>query len=254
MSVLPGEGTHVILYGQVSYPAGTQIGTGYLARPDLAGSYAAVVVAPSWLGITSGLKDVCRRLARHGLAALAVDLYRGKGPARRATADDARAAYSALSDARALADLGDAYRFLRAPGTEWADPDRLGVFGLGIGGRLAVLSAAANPFLRAVAVAHAPLSSDEGRDVQATDVVAELEAPLLGLYGKADELVDVTETSAARRLQPAAEWVIYQDAGHDFLDSASAGFDEGVAEDAVGRLIRFFSDRLQATEEAAAEA
>lgn len=246
MSVLPGEGTHPILYGSTRLSARSQIHSGYLARPDLTGSYPTVVIVPSAKGNTSGLKALCRRMARQGLAVVAYDFYRGEGPSRDAAPDEVAAAYVALSDARVLADLDDVYRFLRGPGTEWADPNRLGLFGIDAGGRLAVLSALQEPSIGAVVVAYAPLMDDPGRTHQAASALSELTTPLLGLHGKADEVVPVDQAMSARELNPEAEWVLYQDGHHDFLDDGAPSYDEGITSDAVDRVVAFFSRHLGA--------
>lgn len=246
MSVLPGEGTHPILYGSTTLSARTQIHFGYLARPDLAGAYPTSVVVPTAAGITSGIKALCRRMARQGMAAVAYDIYRGEGPRRGATAEDIAAAYAALSDARVLADLDDVYRFLRGPGTEWADPHRLGVFGVGTGGRFAVLSAGERPYIGAVVVTYAPLIDDPGRATQADTVLPDLGAPLLGLHGKEDDVVAIDQAMAARELIPASEWVLYENGVHGFLDDGAAGYDEAITSDAVDRAVAFFSRHLGA--------
>jgi len=243
MSVLPGEGTHVILYGSLRIAARTQIHNGYLARPDLVGAYPTIVVVPDTAGVTSGIKDLARRLARHGLAVLALDLYRGDGPGR-GDAEAAAAAYENLTDARALSDLGDIYRNLSAPGTDWADSSAIGLLGVGVGGRLAILSAADNNAIAAVAVAYAPLINDEGRGAQASEVIAQLSVPLLGLQGKADEMVDEAQAVEAHRLQPRSQWAFYPAGGHGFLDVSGDGYDETITADAVARLVAFFRGAL----------
>jgi len=254
MSILPGEGTHVILYGSTRIAARTQIHSGYLARPDVVGAFPTIVVVPDKAGVTSGIKDLARRLARYGLAVLALDLYRGDGPAR-GDAEAAAASYEVLSDARALADLGDIYRNLRAPGTEWADSAAIGLLGVGVGGRLAILSAVNNDAIRAVAVAYAPLVNDVGRPTQAVEVIADLAVPLFGMQGKVDEVVEQGQAVEARRLQPRSEWAFYATAGHGFLDVSGEGYEEAITADAVDRLVSFFGAALVAPPEApAAEA
>lgn len=244
MSVLPGEGTYPILYGTTTLAARSQIHTGYLARPDLGGSFPAIVVVPPAQGITSGLKDLCRRIARQGLAAVAYDSYRGTGPGRDSTPEEVEAAYAELRDSRVLADLEDVYRFLRGPGTEWADPDRLGLFGIGCGGRLAAVSAVQHPYIGAVAVAYAPLIDDPGRSHQSAEILGELAAPLLGLHGKADDVVAVDQATAVRGLNPAAELVLYEDGHHDFLDDNHGSYDDAITADAVDRIVGFFFRHL----------
>ena len=68
MSVLKGEGKVPILFGSTSIAVGTLTHRGYLARPGLAGEWPTIIVVPSEWGVTSAMKDVCRRLARHETA------------------------------------------------------------------------------------------------------------------------------------------------------------------------------------------
>ncbi len=234
MSVLPGEGTHVILYGSTSFPTRATHLPAYLARPDLAGAYPAVVVVPAAEGVTSGIKDVARRLARHGLAVLVLDPYRGGGPGRRATPEEREAAFARLEDRRVLADLDAGLAYLRRPGTEWADPARLGVLGIGAGGRWVLLGAGEDR-VRAIALAYTPLA---GLD----DAVVRV--PLLGLYGRDDESVSASDVEAAHARLPQSEWVLYDGVGGGFLDDGSAGYDPEAAEDALERLVEFFAARL----------
>ncbi len=234
MSVLPGEGTHVILYGSTSFPTRSAHLPAYLARPDLAGSYPAIVTVPAADGVTSSIKDVARRLARHGLAVLVLDPYRGEGPGRRATAEERAAAFARLDDRRVLADLDAGLAYLRRPGTDWADPARLGMLGIGAGGRW-VLRSAGEERVRAVAIASTPLAGLEDASVR---------APLLGLYGRDDEAVGADEVAAAHARIPQSEWVLYDGVGGGFLDDGSDGYDPEAAEDALERLVEFYTARL----------
>ena len=103
MSVLPGEGSHVILYGTTTFAVGTRTYSGYLARPDVGGVFPTALVVGS---TASGAKDVCRRIARSGMVAIAFDPQHP-------------------SDTAALR------RWVSAPGAEWADASRLALIVVG---------------------------------------------------------------------------------------------------------------------------
>ena len=79
MAVLSHEGTHPIMYGALPLPFGAGLRTGYLARPDAAGTFPVVLVLPTLDGLTGLEKDLCRMFARSGLVAIAVDFYRQGG-------------------------------------------------------------------------------------------------------------------------------------------------------------------------------
>lgn len=73
MTVLEGEGRVPILYGPQALPTPPYRSV-YLSRPDLGGRYPPVAVVHGVDGATSSAKSVCRRLARHGYAAVAGEI------------------------------------------------------------------------------------------------------------------------------------------------------------------------------------
>lgn len=232
MSVLKGEGTHLILYGPSPIPARTQIHPGYLARPDVSGRFPVVVVVPDVRSITSGVKALCRVLARHGLAALAYDPYRGAAPKSRADDDEAQAAFAAINPKRIQADLGDVARYLRTVG--WAAPAH-GLLGIGAGGPAALRFATGHG--RSLALAHAPL------DDAAVAIIDGLDLPVLGLYGK-DGATSMDMVRRAHEASVDGEWALYEGVGDSFLDDSTPGYDAPAFEDASKRLIAFFSRTL----------
>ncbi len=242
MSVLPHEGTHPILYGSIGVPVGSGFQPGYLARPDLSGAFPAVLVLHDIYGLTSHEKELCRRLARHGLVALAVDLYRGSAPSRDATFDEAVTAYLALPDDRALRDVDEAYEFLMSPDVPWAVKGPVGLLGIDVGGHLALLYAATHAHVGAVAAVCAPLAGDEERARQVAAALREIAVPVLGLYGADDELIPPQSLDAARKI--GGTWLLYEGVGHDFLNEQAAGYDPAAASDAVARLTELFTTKL----------
>lgn len=238
MTVLKGEGRVPILFGSASIAVGSKTHRGYLARPDLAGEWPTVVVVPSVWGVTSSAKDLCRRLARRGLAAVAPDVHRGGAPAQQAERAEALQAASALPVARARADLRDIVRFIVNPAGFWSSAEHgFGVLGIGWGGTLAVDLAVADG-AHAVGLVSAPL------DEAVAHGLGTFSGGVLGLYGRADEVVPIDGVLTARGDLPHAEIVVYEDAGHDFLDDLRDGFDEPAARDAVERLSTFFAKHL----------
>ena len=132
MAVLAFEGSFPILYGTYPVPVGSTIVQGYLARPDNAGTFPAVLLLHDISGITGTEKDLARRLARKGYVTLAVDLYRG----RRSPADldAAIAAYTATTDQAALLAIDEGYQFLQSEDIPWTAKPDVAVVGLDVGG------------------------------------------------------------------------------------------------------------------------
>ena len=240
MSVLKGEGKVEILFGSTSIAVGSRVHGGYLARPDLTGEWPTIVlVSPVW-GVTSSVKDVCRRIARQGFAVVAPDLYRGKAPSRRISRSEAQAAADAISPARADRDLADIVSYITNPAGYWSSAERgFGILGIGGGGPVAIRAAVAYS-AAALALCYSPLRPED---------VAHLlryRGAALGLYGRGDELVPPEQPSEARQRVSRLQLVLYGDARHDFLDDYGATYDGSVAGDAVERLTEFFAAHLPA--------
>ncbi len=186
---------------------------GYLARPDQAGRFPTVLVLPD-SGLTSHHKDLSRRLARHGLATLVIEL---PGPMD--------AAVWAVAEACEFAMVN-----------EWAIGQDLGVLGIGSGGRPGVVFAADQPAVRAVALVSTPL----GDDGPLASSLSRLTVPVLGLFG-ADEMIG-SGIDHERILD--GQFVAYANVGAGFMDDGAARYDVAAATDAYRRLIDFFLHNL----------
>lgn len=235
MTVLKGEGKVPILFGTVTLPAAGRQHRGYLARPDLSGEWPTVIVVPDVWGISPSIKDLCRKLARWELAAVAVDPFRGTGPAAVSDRDQASPRLAALA-AGLDADLDDIVSFVTNRAGFWSSAEfGFGVLGVGSGAAPAARLAGRSSQV-AVALVSAPLQPIAG--MLATT------SGLLGLFGRDDAEVPIDEVIAARASLPHAELVLYEGVGTDFLDDGRPGYDPGAAIDAVERLVAFFIKHL----------
>lgn len=244
MATLPHEGTHSIIYGDLSVSVGSGYRYGYLARPDQAGTWPVVVLLHDLDGVSAHEKYLARRLARKGIAVLAVSLYPRATPDRQS----ALAAYNSLTDGQALRVIDEAHEYLSSDDIDWAHSDRIGVFGLDVGGRFALISAAHRPWVTACAVAYTPLTGDEERAFPVAEMLNHLGVPLLGLYGSADDLIEVATVDEAQARNTNGQWLLYEGAGHGFLDEVGPNFDASSFEDAVIRLSSFFTSVLPPAE------
>ena len=238
--MLPHEGTFSIMYGNLNVPVGSGYRRGYLARPDEAGRFPTVLLLPGATGLSSSDKDFSRRLARRGLACLAVDLYPG--------ADDPLLAYQARSDRELLTDLDEAYEFLQSEEVIWAIQGGVGVVGFDIGGRFALILAAHRPWVRGCVVVSTPLTGDEQRDHQVADMLDHIGVPVLGLFGAADTLIAAETIDEAQRRNDHGQWLLYENAGHAFYDDSSPDYEAAAAADAFSRISSFLASCLPAAE------
>ncbi len=234
MATLPHEGDYPILYRSLPVAIGSGYRNGYLARPDRAGRFPTVLIVPDLNGLTATEKDLARRLARRGLACLAVELL---APSDRA--GDPLVAYGAIDDNEAIRVLDEAREYLASEDIDWAFPDSVGVLGLEVGGRIALLLAAHRSWVRSAVVVGSPLTGDESRRFQVADLLEHIGPPVLALYGADDHLVAASSVDEAQRRNPGGSWLLYEGVGHGFADPNAEGFDTDAAEDAIHRLTEF---------------
>lgn len=254
MSVLKGEGKVPILFGSTSIAVGTLTHRGYLARPGLAGEWPTIIVVPSEWGVTSAMKDVCRRLARHGFAAVAVDLHRGKAPGRAEDSDDAAAATRAVPAPRAANDLDAIVEFIENPAGFWSNAEQgFGILAFGEGGRFAVPFAGRHNTspLALVGTRLRQPPPEVDRDGQPLPVpeypmtsIGSVTGPIFGASGRDDETVPVDDVMELRSLAPHAEWAIYDGVGAHFADDYTDGYDDEATRDVLERLVSFFEKHL----------
>ena len=241
MAVLPHEGTHPIMYGSWPLPIGSSLRTQYLARPDAAGRFPVVLVLPTLDGISGFEKGLCRAIARWGLAAIGVNFYRRAG--------DPMDAYDTLPDRQAMKDLDEIHEFVVSDDVTWAVSGEVGILGVDVGGRFALIAGATRPWVRSIAVVSTPLTGDEDREYQVAGYLDNLPVPVLGLYGTEDDLVAIETVDEAQRRNEHGQWLLYEGAGHSFLDVEAEQYHADASADALPRLIDFFKATLPPAEE-----
>jgi dienelactone hydrolase len=178
-----------------------------------------------------------------------VDLYPGgdadeSGPDENGQKNNGLTAYASQSDRAISSDIDEAHEFLESEDVFWAIPDRCGVLGVDVGGRFALIAAATRPWARAAVVISTPLTGDENREFQVADMLNHLAVPVLGLYGSADQLIAAETVDAAQDRNQNGQWLLYDGAGHDFIDDGSPEYDPAAAADAESRITQFFQSTL----------
>jgi carboxymethylenebutenolidase len=205
----------------------------YCATPP-AGAAPGIIVCMHGPGIDEFIQEICERLAVAGFSALAPDLYHRQS-------QPLVEAWTKVRDTEALADLDAARNAMQAlPGI---DPQRLGVVGFCMGGRLAFLYAAHVTALRAAVVFHGG-NIMVARDGMPSPLAqaGSIGAPLLGLFGADDTNPSSNDVHAIdaelTRLGKEHEFHIYAGAGHAFLNfTRPAVFRETQAQDAWARCV-----------------
>jgi carboxymethylenebutenolidase len=218
--------------------------SGYHARPESGGPYPVVLIAYEVFGLQEHIKDICRRFAKEGHLAIAPDLYHRQGDVSKLTDFDAIfKIVSKVPDSQVMSDLDAA--------VEWAarnkgDAKKLGVTGFCWGGRIVWLYAAHNPNLKAGTAWYGPLLRDstELQPKNPIDLVPELKAPVLGLYGGQDpgiplDTVDKMRETLKKAGDPS-EIVVYPYAPHGFFADIRPSYRKEAAQDGWKRLLAWF--------------
>jgi len=202
-------------------------------------------------GYDAATKEIVRRFAANGYAALCPNLYARQAPG--ASPDDAAAfvrAQGGIRDEQLVGDVDGAARHLRElPGAT----GKVGVIGHCSGGRQTFLAACSLPFDAAVDcygafVLTAPPSS-LGIDWDPIgDALTDLRCPVLGLFGDEDKNPtpeEVDELDALlTRLGKEHEFHRYADAGHAFFSADRPAYRQAAAVDGWERVRAFFDRHL----------
>lgn len=241
VSVLQHEGTYPVMANTVSVLVGSTYRVGFLARPDQAGRFPAVVLIPNHGVLGAHEKSAAWRLSRLGLAVIACNLTGG-------TAGDPEAAYRGLADEEAIRVLDEVHQWLDSEDISWAISHKVGMLGFDVGGRFALMTAAHRDWVGAAAVVAMPLTGDEERRHPVAGILGHLPVPVLGLYGADDSLVTPAEVDDAQRRNESGNWLLYAGAGHGFSDDGSADYHRDAAEDALVRIADFFLAALPKAE------
>ncbi|MDE2577062.1 MAG: dienelactone hydrolase family protein [Rhodospirillales bacterium] len=210
-----------LVAGEVQIPVTDGRLPGYFARPVGAGPFPIVLVNEEIFGVHAYIKDICRRLAKLGYAAIAPEIYARLADLSKMT--DASQIFaqviSKAPDATMLSDLDSAVAYAAAHGGDIA---RLGVTGFCRGGRNTWMYAAHNPRLKAAVAWYGPILGTPSAIQPHTvmDIAGDIHCPLLGLYGGKDGSIREADVQAAAAKARAAgktvEIVFYPDAGHGF--------------------------------------
>src|SRR5277367_5417670 len=217
---------------------------GYFARPDGVNNPPVVLVAMEIFGLHEYIKDVTRRLAKLGAFAVAPDYYFRKGDLTKVTdIKELLPLVNAKPDAELLSDLDAAVAWAKSQG---GDTSRLGIIGFCRGGRTVWEYAAHNSGLTAaVSFYGAPL--DPPNPVwpkSPMQLVAEMKAPVLGLYGEADTGIPVASIEAFKAAlaenKKTAEFKIYPGAPHGFHADFRPSYRKDAADDAWSQMQAWF--------------
>ena len=225
----------------------------YLAAPDGDASRGSMVVIHHLPGYDAGTKEIVRRFAAEGYAAVCPNLYSREAPG--ASPDDAAAfvrAQGGVPDEQVVGDVAGAAEYLKGlPGSN----GKVGVIGHCSGGRHTFLAACSLELDAAVdcygGAVVTPPPAEMGLTMPALlDRAPGLSCPLLGLFGGDDRFptpADVATLSAELdRLGKPHEFHSYPGAGHAFFSVDRPSYRVDAAVDGWKKIFTFLGAHLGA--------
>ena len=223
----------------------------YVARPLGAGPFPGIVLIHHNPGWDEFYREMTRKFAHHGYAAISHNLFHRAGEGR---SDDVAAkvrAEGGIPDAQAIGDSEGAVKWLRAQ--PWLT-DKVGVIGSCSGGRLAFLYACHTKSIDAVVElwgGRVVMKKDELNPRQPTapiEFTKNLSCPILGLFGNEDaaptpEQVNQHEAELKKHGKDY-EFHRYDGAGHGFFYYDRPMYRVEQALDGWKKVFAFFGKQL----------
>ncbi len=196
-------------------------------------SGAGMIVLPDYHGLTGFYRELALRFAEHGIDAVAIDYYdRTAGPPPRDASFEPQLYARQTKWAELQADVAAAAAHLRMR----RHVESLFSIGFCFGGRVSFLLGSL-PELRMAGVIGfygwpvGPFLNDTPAPAA---LASHLEAPVLGVFGGADQKIPATDVEAFRQALAAAsvehDIRTYEDAPHSFFDRAQAEYAEAATD------------------------
>ena len=243
-------GTDGLITGEVTIPVGDFKMPAYRAAPAGKVNAPVVLVVSEIFGVHEHIADVARRFAKAGYFAVAPELFVRQGDAGSygEIAKLIAEVINKVPDAQVMADLDASVAWARSQG---AAAGKVGVTGFCWGGRITWLYAAHNPAVKAGVAWYGRLvgTASALTPRHPVDLVASLQAPVLGLYGGADggipnDTVETMRTALKAAGKTGSEIVLYPDTPHAFHADYRPSYRKEAAEDGWKRCQAWFSRHL----------
>lgn len=220
----------------------------YMAAPAGKTNLPVILVIQEIFGVHEYIADTARRFAKMGYLTIAPELYARQGDPSNynVMADLIKEVVSKVPDAQVMADLDGMVKWAAANG---GDVNKLAITGFCWGGRITWMYAAHNKAVKAGVAWYGRLEGapDPLSPTNPIDLVANINGPVLGLYGGADTGIpqaSIDKMKAALATGSAAakksEFVVYDGAPHAFHADYRPSYRKEPAEDGFKRALDWF--------------
>lgn len=247
-----------LVTAEVRYPAPDGFDLpAYVARPVGDAPFPVVIVVSEIFGVHDYIKDVSRRLAKAGYAAVAPAFFvRVEDPAPLSDMGRIMQIVGAADYEQVMGDIAATLDWTSQQ--LWARDDKVGITGFCWGGKVVWQAAARFAVLGAGVAWYGRLApAPDATPVQIAsgqpwpvDLADDLKAPVLGLYGGQDQGIPLASVERMRQAltragQTHSEIVVYPDAPHGFHADYRASYVEPDARDGWRRLLALFDKALK---------
>nr|WP_316628908.1 dienelactone hydrolase family protein [uncultured Brevundimonas sp.] len=229
----------------------------YVARPQGAGPFPVVIVVSEIFGVHEYIRDICRRLAKQGYAAIAPAFFnRVEDPAPLSDMQRIMQIVGAAGYEQVMGDLSATLEWVSQQG--WARDGKVGITGFCWGGkvvwqvaaRFSVIGAGVAWYGRLAPAPDATPAQVSAGQPWPVDLADDLKAPVLGLYGGQDQgipmdSVERMRQALARAGQTGSRIVVYPDAPHGFHADYRSSYVEADARDGWSKLLETFDKTLK---------
>lgn len=236
--------TNGIIAGEVKIPVKDGEIPAYRAMPAKGKNFPTVLVVQEIFGVHEHIKDICRRFAKLGHLAIAAEMYARQGDVSKMPMGDIMSkVVSKVPDSQVMSDLDAAVAWAQKNN---GNTNKLGITGFCWGGRIVWLYAAHNPKLKAGVAWYGRLigATEELHPKNPIDLVKDLKAPVLGLYGGSDQgIPNNTVEQMQKALKDAknpSEIILYPDTPHGFHADYRPSYRKDQAQDGWKRLNEWF--------------
>jgi len=225
----------------------------YYARPLGSGPYPGVLVIHHMPGWDDATKEITRRFAHEGYAAISPHLFHREagGDARPEDAAAAARAAGGVPDERFLGDATGAIAYLRS---QLYTSDKVGVIGYCSGGRQSYITACRLPVDAAVDCygGRVVASAEEltaAHPVAPIDMTPDLGCPILCFFGEDDQNPSPEHmkliTEALESNNKTYEIQSYENTGHSFFSVDRPSYRVEAAVDGWRRIFEFYGRYLK---------